>query len=555
MATRLYLRALPPGSGESPTQTTPLHTAYGILGGYNASYIDPADYLLDEIAGTNTSGSSLSANSVATTNTQWAVLGRWSSPALAAQTIPSQTWTVAVGAYESNGMSNMQVLFGAYVYRPSTQSVVGHILLQSDGQQIDYRGDLTYEVESTSPGTIKPGTASGDAVTTQAGDIFVVEVGYRSQQGKSNSYVNTLYFDGTQVVTGTATASNPDVASYIESPYTFQFDGGGGGPTPVSQDSDLRWSLEAATTPVSQDSDLRWSSLTALEQSSDLRWSMDGTVFSSLDLRWSVSEEVVNLGTVVASSAAALQPHSLTVTTSTDGLLVLYASDSPWEPLQTYQTTLTFDPGGLNVVAYPIVETAYQGWDNNASGATYAAAFFFAQNEIPSNTTATITVANANDPATVGNTLVAYPLNCNGVGAHVRQVAAGYAENVISVTPTFDQATIGETLVAAIAIHNNNNQWDTLPLGVTDMNIATGTLGGDSFAACHALNDPGRTSLAFADDSPNPRMAAVAVEIMCNGNRYSAGPATVTLQNLVGDINDLAEETPYTPDANWIEAS
>jgi hypothetical protein len=61
----------------------------------------------------------------------------------------------------------------------------------------------------------------------------------------------------------------------------------------IHQDADLRWSIQAALSAVVSDSDLRWSILNAVQQDAQIDWSILQSAINDTDLRWSVLNEVL----------------------------------------------------------------------------------------------------------------------------------------------------------------------------------------------------------------------------------------------------------------------
>lgn len=208
MATRLYLRNLtadnPPTAGEK-SAALPSDT----LGANNATGTDETRSLRTTKGSVQTS---ISKNSDATTAARDNYLCRFTSPALAAQTIAAATWTIAIALSEGNNNANSFLILSLYVWRPSTQAVVGYIY--------DSHTSLGVEWGATEDGQVI--TFSGAAITVQAGDVLVLEVWRHAVQGMAAAYAQTVYFDGTTDVTDATTS---DAASYLEYPGTLSFAG------------------------------------------------------------------------------------------------------------------------------------------------------------------------------------------------------------------------------------------------------------------------------------------------------------------------------------------
>lgn len=204
MATRLYLRQVaadtPPSVGEKSAALP--------VGDFKGNSETPTLASLKTVKGVGQQGYQLGSSPQ--TAHQDNYLARFTSPALAAQDITAQTWTLAVAISEANANANSYTICSVYVWRPSTQAVVGYI----------YDSDTPLGVEwgTTEDGQVL--TFSGAAVTTQADDVLVLEFWRHAVQAMSNAYVQTVWFDGTTDVTDATTS---DAASYIETPQTLQW--------------------------------------------------------------------------------------------------------------------------------------------------------------------------------------------------------------------------------------------------------------------------------------------------------------------------------------------
>lgn len=145
-------------------------------------------------------GANQNHTSLASTSAQKTWKGRWTSNPLAAQTIAAQTWTFNFAASIQNAAANAFLALSVYVWRPSTNSLVGFIY------------------DSVSPlGTVWPTslttrqiTFSGSAVTAQVNDVLAIEVWDVATQTMATAYTVSFYTDGRmEVVSGGATLSDP----------------------------------------------------------------------------------------------------------------------------------------------------------------------------------------------------------------------------------------------------------------------------------------------------------------------------------------------------------
>lgn len=206
-ATSFYLRGNNlSGTNLTAEQSTSLPTGTDAS---NAWGIGPLNVTAGPGPGNNTS----SRTSAATTAAQSGFLRAWGSAALEAQTIAAATWTFAGGFNESNAAANAFLALAVYIWRPSTSSKVDTIY--------DSATALGTEWPSSEAGIVA--TFSGSSVTTQSGDILVVEVWVVATQGGSMAYANSIYYEGsTRPTQGTATTN---AASYIECPNTITFQG------------------------------------------------------------------------------------------------------------------------------------------------------------------------------------------------------------------------------------------------------------------------------------------------------------------------------------------
>ena len=122
---------------------------------------------------------------------------------MSAQSVSANTWTVYLRDIESNAFANAYLAISAYVWRPSTSSVVGYIR------------DSTTVIGSewTTNNNAVTYTFSGSAVTAQHGDVVVFEIWYSATQGKSTAYTVSILFDLTSYV-----STPQDLSFYVEEP-------------------------------------------------------------------------------------------------------------------------------------------------------------------------------------------------------------------------------------------------------------------------------------------------------------------------------------------------
>jgi hypothetical protein len=167
------------------------------------------------------SQASLTLPSVTSTAHQDGYIGRFSSPALIAQTIGAGTWTLAVATAESDAKANSYTILSVYVWRPGTSSVVSYV----------YDSDTALGVEwgTTEDGQVL--TFAGAAVTAALNDYLVLEFWQHAAQAQASTYNQVLYYDGTADVTD---ATTTNAASFLQAPnaITLTTDGNCGTPTP-----------------------------------------------------------------------------------------------------------------------------------------------------------------------------------------------------------------------------------------------------------------------------------------------------------------------------------
>ena len=177
MATTLYCNEAAPTT--SPTAGEKSSTLP--VGGSNSDSGSGTERSLSTSRGSGQQ--TLNWTTAASTAQQSYYLRRFSSPALAAQTISSGSWSYYFIAAESNAAANIYHRLSVYVWRPGTSSVVGFVY--------DATADLGVEVNNTG----QSGTFSGSSVTAQDGDILVCELWAVATQSMATSYTGTIYYD------------------------------------------------------------------------------------------------------------------------------------------------------------------------------------------------------------------------------------------------------------------------------------------------------------------------------------------------------------------------
>lgn len=200
MATRLFFGSLITGGAGKP-QTFPTagdkSTALPV-GVDNGDGINQSqEMVLQNPTGAN--GATLVSTSAATTSQQSTMIARFSSSKLRAQTINANTWTIAFIGNESNAAANAFLAVSVYVYRPSTNAVVGFIRDSATTLGVEFAN------------TLQTVTFAGSAVTCQAEDFLVLEAWNVATQGMATSY--TVSFT-------TSVVSSP---KYLETPQDLSF--------------------------------------------------------------------------------------------------------------------------------------------------------------------------------------------------------------------------------------------------------------------------------------------------------------------------------------------
>ena len=167
----------------------------------NASATPPATNKTQRTMDTTigTSQASLAGTTQASTSAQAMLMGMWESTPLAAQTLPTGTWTLSYAQQEANANANYQVTFCLYVWRPSTGAMVGSALY-------DHAANGAEGGTSENAASFTTGSVTGVAVS--AGDILVCEIWRASiAQGNATARVCTFYYDGTTEASASSCAS------------------------------------------------------------------------------------------------------------------------------------------------------------------------------------------------------------------------------------------------------------------------------------------------------------------------------------------------------------
>ena len=187
-------------------------TAYPDAGADNLSCTPVEDRVLSSAAGAVQTSKGCLNNSDQVHDDGY--LLRFSSQALAAQTIGSGNWTVRLAAAESNNNANYYMGIVIYVWRTGTGKV---------GTISDSNVTLGNEFATSETGRVA--TFSGSSLDINENDYLVVEVWFHGTPGMSVQYSGTIYYNGaTDPTEGTATS---DAASHVESPSTINYASGG----------------------------------------------------------------------------------------------------------------------------------------------------------------------------------------------------------------------------------------------------------------------------------------------------------------------------------------
>jgi hypothetical protein len=162
MATRLYLRNTVVASGAPPSGERFAALPVGTFKG-TATENDEKLSLLTTKGTTETSRTLVS---LAQETHQDNYLARFVSESLSAQTIAANTWSFGISTAQDSGFAESFFAISLYVYRPSTDTVVGYIT----------DSDTPRGTEWANNKEGRTFTISGSAVMAQAGDVLVLEV-------------------------------------------------------------------------------------------------------------------------------------------------------------------------------------------------------------------------------------------------------------------------------------------------------------------------------------------------------------------------------------------
>lgn len=169
------------------------------------------DRTLHTVRGQGKPDSIISRTSIANTVHTDQYMARFTSRRLQAQSVAANTWTIGFAFLETDAGANSQLCLSVYVWRPSTNAVVGYI----------YDSDTALGAEwlATLDGIVT--TFSGAAVTAELDDVIVVEVWrHTAAQGVATAYLQSLVYNSYVDVINTTVA---DPASYIETPQNLTF--------------------------------------------------------------------------------------------------------------------------------------------------------------------------------------------------------------------------------------------------------------------------------------------------------------------------------------------
>lgn len=157
-----------------------------------------------------------------TNNSTMVYMGRWVTPALAAQTVSANTWTLNFAARESGTSYNFPVLGTAkplwvniYIWRPSTTTKIATLLDGNTNSNFD---------EPSASATIKVmhGTLATVAGTAQQGDVICFELWTDMTHTPTQGVTHRIYWEGS-VVTTVANTTVTDHASFLETPQDLVF--------------------------------------------------------------------------------------------------------------------------------------------------------------------------------------------------------------------------------------------------------------------------------------------------------------------------------------------
>jgi hypothetical protein len=188
-----------PTSGEH-SAALPAGSSAGSFTSWRAMHTAPA----------GVAGAASSRLSLATTSHQDGAIQGFAIP-LKAGSISAQQWTLAIQVETTSLSAKPRTVLSLYVWRPSTSSVVGYIY------------DSDTPLDASDWPTTKAGrvyTFGGVAVSgVQDGDLLCLEVWFHAVQSFANSYVNSIYYGGSDTVTAGYSGNSP--ASALSSAQTL----------------------------------------------------------------------------------------------------------------------------------------------------------------------------------------------------------------------------------------------------------------------------------------------------------------------------------------------
>jgi hypothetical protein len=175
-----------------------------------ASYPDTPGLAMDTTISTFAQGSITYTTSG--TSSQSIFMDRWISDPLDAQTIPVSQIRLVIGLSQTSQLSNVSIGLVAGVWRPSTGALVGRFvdLINNNSAATD---DLIQGTTQVNADVSQP-TAS---ITTQQGDVVIVEVWRYPSSPTTSPTNNIIYFDGANEYSLTDSASFCEILT----PLTF----------------------------------------------------------------------------------------------------------------------------------------------------------------------------------------------------------------------------------------------------------------------------------------------------------------------------------------------
>lgn len=144
-----------------------------------------------------------------------------SDPLEGITSIDANTWRTMTGKKESSLNANFGgMIFALYVWRPSTNSIVGSPIYSWNGE--GGFGEPSGTSQVLSKGNIS--IAGGSVAGVQDDDVLVLEVYLRYTPANTSSYTMNWYFDGTDDHDATSNgAAATNQASYIETDQDLTF--------------------------------------------------------------------------------------------------------------------------------------------------------------------------------------------------------------------------------------------------------------------------------------------------------------------------------------------